>query len=122
MIRLTGFAILAAGALFLTWIIDAQAQVVSPWGYTLEDQNEPEVLALRTQYGTFRVMRTEDWGCGFVEANQNVQIEWHEAHVVLWPQSEDWSPACPAHILAQMDSVPCFMNEWGDCDVWVEHA
>jgi hypothetical protein len=101
------------------------AQSVSPWAYTLEDQNEPEYLALRTQYGTFRVLTLPvdlDWGCGYVVANQNVQVEFSGEYVSLTPDGTGWMPSCQAHIVAQMDSLPCFTNEAGDCDVRVENG
>jgi hypothetical protein len=101
----------------------SEARAQSEWAYTLEDQNEPEYLALRTQYGTFRVMTsTADWGCGYVLANQNVQLEFWGENVLLTPDAEGWRPSCQAYFTAQMDDEPCFMNTSGDCDVRVENA
>jgi hypothetical protein len=119
------FWLLIFGSILLTWIVVAKhvnAQPVSAWAYTLEDQAEPEYLALRTQYGTLRVIKGDDWACGYLLANQNVQIIELDAQTVLMvPEGEGWVPSCSAQIVGQVDEQPCFMNANRDCDVRVEN-
>jgi hypothetical protein len=120
------FLIVILAILLLGWSLAPfiEAQELPQWAYTLEDQNEPEYLALRTQYGTLRVLPDKAaWGCGYLKANSNVLIAW-DRPLVLQVQTEDgaWQISCPVDVVGRVDEEPCSMNDWGDCDVVVENA
>jgi len=93
--------------------------LMTGWGYTLTDQAEPDVLALRTQQGTYRITRGSDFACEFLEANQNVYIT--DGNKLAPAVQDGWSPVCEISVISQVDANPCMTNKQGDCDVKAEN-